>query len=69
MPTVKMKKVTSRHAVWSNAKYAKRNYSGHYDTVKGERAFVLSTTLKNKKVHSVPFGSHEEAKKAGWKRV
>lgn len=65
---LKMKKVTSRHAVWSNKKFKTREYRGHYEYRNGERAFALCAVLKNGKKVSEKFESHEAAKKLGWSR-
>lgn len=76
MPTLtSFKKPTSRHAKWSHSKFKARTYSGSYEEValkkskSKERIFVLTSLLKNGKLHSVSFDSHEAAKKSGWVRA
>lgn len=64
-----MKKVTNRHAKWAHLKYPTRTYRGFYDYTKFGRIFNLQYALKNGKVNSVSFESHEAAKKAGFHKV
>lgn len=67
--TVKKKK---KPVVWNHKKYKNRVYLGSYETIilkktkEKQRSFVLVSTLKNGKTHSVPFDSHEQARDAGW---
>jgi hypothetical protein len=63
-------------SVWRHKKYGKRNYRGTYVTESGERVFYLIGLITKqikkrcicKKVHKIVFGSHEAAKKLGWKK-
>ena len=47
-----------------------RTYVGKYSRSLGdERIFELSSALKNGKIHTISFESHEAAKRVGWKKI
>lgn len=55
--------------MWTNKKkHGNRKYKGKYDRLNGERVFVLVGYIKNQRLHTVTFESHQMAKSMGWKK-